>query len=141
MKFTEQDLVDAVAELALMQFFPHESKAQLQNQLRRMVPHKEALDWLTATLTASVPKWPGFAEVRALLITRYDPANPMKLDDELWCSLPGHTAADGEARHLAGHEERKLLEVGQNGALAQILKPKEAQKALAAVSIERRKRQ
>jgi hypothetical protein len=110
MTFTQKDLDLAVGRMALMDFFPQESKGALKVELAAMCPSLEALHWLTDTLVSGPGKWPGIAEVRGLLCTRFDAADGI---DRPFCSIPGFTADEAEARYLARHENTKALEQAQ----------------------------
>jgi hypothetical protein len=105
-KFTKADLNEAVDALEMLEYFPKEARGAVMTLLRNMVPHKQALDWLVAECVNHIGKWPGPAELRGLLCTRYDPADGI----DQWCSLPGYSAADAEAKALAEHEQRKIQE-------------------------------
>ena len=110
--FNERDLTDAVDELATLPFFPHESRGAVMIMLRRMCPHRAALRWLTGQVVNHVDQWPGIAELRGILCSRYDPADGI----DQWSSLPGYRAEDAEMRHIEEREQR-LLEARQ-GELA-----------------------
>lgn len=98
--FTEQDLIEAVDDLGTMPYFPVESRGSVMNLLRRMCPTRTALRWLVAEVINHVDKWPGLAELRAILCSRYDPADGI----DQWSSLPGYRADDAEMKHLEEHE-------------------------------------
>jgi len=98
-KFTINDLERAADDLSMLAYFPHEARASVMTLLRNMCPHKHALKWLVSELVNHVGKWPGPAEVRGLLCTRFDPADGI----DQWCSLPGYTAEEAEARHYDQH--------------------------------------
>jgi hypothetical protein len=98
--FTEQDLVQAVDDLATMPYFPTESRGSVMTLLRKMCPHRTALRWLVAEAVNHVDKWPGLAELRAILCMRYDPADGI----DQWSTLPGYRADDAEMKHLEAHE-------------------------------------
>jgi enoyl-CoA hydratase/carnithine racemase len=105
-RFTKQDLEEACNDFAMLPFFPQEARASVMMLLAKMCPHRRALRWLVEEVVNHVGKWPGPAELRGLLCTRYDPADGI----DHWCSLPGYTAADAEARHYAQHEQLKTQE-------------------------------
>ncbi|MGA8594465.1 MAG: hypothetical protein WB676_06945, partial [Bryobacteraceae bacterium] len=44
--------------------------------------------------------WPGLAELRGILCSRYDPADGI----DQWSTLPGYRADDAEMKHLEAHE-------------------------------------
>jgi hypothetical protein len=102
-KFNANDLEKACNDLAMLQYFPHDARASVMALLAKMVPHKRALRWLVSQLVNHVGSWPGPAEVRGLLCTRFDPADGI----DQWCSLPGFTAEEQEAKHLDRHQQLK----------------------------------
>jgi hypothetical protein len=99
--FTERDLVDAVDELAMLPFFPTESRGAVMALLGKMCPYRTALRWLVAEATNHLDRWPGPAELRGLLCTRYDAADGV----DQWCSLPGYRAEDAEEKHYEQHKQ------------------------------------
>lgn len=104
--FTPLDLVAVTDDFAMLRFFTGEIRPSVIALLARMVPHKEALFWLRDVLINHIGYWPGPAEVRGLLCTRFEPADGV----DQWCSLPGYTAQDGETRSLTKHEQLKAQE-------------------------------
>jgi hypothetical protein len=100
-KFTERDLAEAVDALAMMRFFPQESRAQVMLLLSRMCPHREALRWLVTEATSRLSDWPGPGELRGLLCTRYDAADGI----DRYCTLPGYRAEDYEQQHYERHKQ------------------------------------
>ena len=75
-------------------------------ELRRMCPSRTALDWLVREAVTHVRVWPGLAELRGILCTRYDAADGI----DQWSTLPGYCAQDAEARFLDGHDAAKANE-------------------------------
>lgn len=110
-KFTAMDLDLAIARLATCEYFPSGAgdRAAIAEALVDMCPHREALVWLTKTFRDRVGKWRGAAELRGVLCWRFKPADGIERD----CSIPGFTAADGEAKALEEHGQ--LLIGGWNG--------------------------
>jgi hypothetical protein len=104
--FTAADLEAACNDLAMLEFFPHQAKSGVLGLLRTMCPHKRALKWLVAELVNHVGKWPGPAEVRGLLCSRFDPADGI----DQWCSIAGYTAEEQEAKHLERHKQLTTAE-------------------------------
>lgn len=104
--FTPADLEAACDDLAMMEYFPRDSRVSVMSLLRNICPHKPALKWLVAELVNHVGTWPGPAEVRGLLCTRFDP--PDGIDQ--YCSLPGYSAQEQEARYLERHTQLKDAE-------------------------------
>lgn len=102
--FTEQNLVDAVDELATLPYFPGDERGVVMMRLRRMCPTRTALQWLVDETMNHLDRWPGLAELRGILCTRYTPADGI----DHWSTLPGYRAQDAEARFLEGHEQLKL---------------------------------
>lgn len=100
-KFTIDDLEIACNDLSMLAFFPHEARASVMTLLRTMCPHRRALKWLVAETVNHVGKWPGPAELRGLLCTRFDAADGI----DHWCTLPGYTAEEQEAKHLERHAQ------------------------------------
>lgn len=110
-----EDLAGALAQFSMLRYFPademaHESIVLL---LRRLCGTRERLMWLISRMVDHVGYWPGPAEVRGLFCTRFRPADGVEAD----CTLPGYTAADGEAtteratvKALPKAEAVKLLE-------------------------------
>jgi hypothetical protein len=103
-KFVTRDLERAVDDFSTMRFFPAEGRAAIMRELAAMCPHREALRWLVSEALAHVPIWPGLAELRGLLCTRYDAADGR----DAYCTLPGYSPTDQEAKHLEAHENLKL---------------------------------
>lgn len=114
-KFSAKELDHAINRLRLMKFFPSEpgAGAALAELLAKICPHREALEWLVSTLQNHVAEWPGAHEVRGLLCTRYDAADGV----DAWCSLPGFSAADAEARHYEHHAQLTGKSPGYDQAL------------------------
>lgn len=110
-KFNEKDLERACDDLAMLPYFPSESRQSVMRLLALMCPHKEALLWVVAEAVSRAPKWPGPTELRGLLCTRYDAADGK---DQPFCSIPGFTPSEMEAKYLAKHEERKMLGAAQD---------------------------
>lgn len=104
---SKNDLERACDDLAMLPFFPVEARASVMHLLAKMCPSKKALQWLVTEAVNRCPKWPGPAELRGLLCSRYDAADGV---DQPHCSIPGHTAAECEARYIAQHEETKALD-------------------------------
>lgn len=103
-KFTKRDLEIACDGLAMLRYFPSGSRGAVMELLANMCPHKEALEWLVAETVNHVADWPGSAELRGLLCTRFDAADGV----EGYTTLPGYTPAEMEARYLEQHERLKV---------------------------------
>jgi len=103
MKITNEALESACDDLGMLEYFPKEARVSVKLLLAKICPHTEALHWLTNTLVNHIGKWPGPAEVRGLLCTRYDAADGI----DQWCSLPGFTAEENYQRHLEQHKQLK----------------------------------
>lgn len=102
-KFTTKDLEEAVADLSLMKFFPSEpgSREAVMTLLRKMCPHRTALRWLVSEMVNHVREWPGAAEMRGLLCTRYDAADGI----DQYCGIQGYRPCDYEERHYEQHKQ------------------------------------
>jgi hypothetical protein len=74
--------------------------------LARMVPHEEALDWLVGAMIDRVGEWKGTAQLRALLCTRWAPADGIEGPT---CEITGFTPSDNESQSLIEHEDQKSL--------------------------------
>ena len=111
-KFSHRDLEQACDDFAMLAYWPAEARASVMRLLAQMCPHREALRWLVAEVVNHVGKWPGSAELRGILCSRYEPADGI----DQWSELAGYRAEDGEARYLAAHEAQKAIE--RSGALA-----------------------
>jgi hypothetical protein len=96
---TKADLERACDDLAMLEFFPHNSRASVMVFLGKLCAGKGHLRWLVDELVNHVGKWPGPAEVRGLLCSRFDPADGV----DQWCSLPGYTAEEAAAKTYAKH--------------------------------------
>jgi hypothetical protein len=103
--FSPRDLQLAIDDLAICEYFPADegARAAIMRLLARMVPHKEALQWLVTTYTNKVGKWKGPVELRAVLCTKYKPSDGV----EAFSSVPGFSADDSERACLEAHEQRK----------------------------------
>jgi hypothetical protein len=98
-KFSIDNLRDAVDDLATIPFFPRESRSSVQRELAKMCPSYKALRFVVDAAQARCTQWPGMAELRGLLCSRYDADDGI---DQPCCSIPGFTAEDAEARFLEG---------------------------------------
>lgn len=135
---TPLDLTEACEDLALLPYFPADGKPAIMRQLAAMCPHREALKWLVQTAINQVRTWPGPAELRGILCTRYDAADGV----DTWSTLPGFTAEDGEAKFLESHEALKLqsaetaaallAEIGADAAQLGLRVPKSRRSKIAA---------
>jgi hypothetical protein len=114
-----EKIIQAVGELAALKYFPADEGAReaLMKLLDRMVSTPEQLRWLVNTLIDQVGEYPGPAEIRGLFCVRYPPKDGV----EVWCSLPGFTAADSERKYIAAAEEQKHAEQISVPALKQFL--------------------
>ena len=97
-----RDLELAFDRLRLMKYPPPEnSKPALMDELAKMCPSPAALEWLIGELVNHVKEWPGIAEVRGLLCTRFDAADGV----DTYCSLPGYSQDEYEAKHYEQHRQ------------------------------------
>ena len=92
--FSKDDLLDAVADLSTMKFFPSDPGARVSicRSLAKMMPHYEALRWTIDRLVAMPIPWPGIGELRRLLCTKYGPADGLTAAS----SLPGCGAPESD---------------------------------------------
>lgn len=102
-KIEMSDLNRACDDLATIPYFPNESRGSVIEYLAKICPHYEALRWLVETAMNRITKWPGLAEIRGLLCTRYDARDGIDAP----CNLPGYTAAEMEAQHFEKHGQLK----------------------------------
>lgn len=120
-KLTPDDLEDAVNDLGMIPFFPRESRASVMRELAKMMPNLPALRWTVETAVAHCRQWPGMAEIRGLLCSRFSPADRI---DQPYCTIPGFTAEENEAKYLEQHEEIKQRELsGSAKQFLQLAKP------------------
>jgi hypothetical protein len=103
--FTESDLNRAVIDLSMLQFFPTDpgTQSSVMTLLRKMCPHREALQWLVNTMVNHVGKWYGPVELRGVLCWKYRPADGISAN----CSVAGFTPDDGEEISLERHKQLK----------------------------------
>ena len=94
MKITNENLAAALVQLSMLRFFPQgQAQKAIALYLEQLCGRADRLHWLVSELVNHVGEWPGPAQVRGLFCSRYRPADGIEAD----CSLPGYTAADGEA--------------------------------------------
>ena len=107
-KFNKADLAATNATFGMLSFYPSDPQAQaaIMALLVRMVPNREALEWLTNAMVDRVGVWKGPMELRAVLCTRWRPADGVEADS----SIPGFRPSDSEVRYIEQHEERMRLE-------------------------------
>jgi DNA polymerase III delta prime subunit len=74
-KITQGDLERACNRLETMDFFPKEQRSIVMEELLRMAPCAEALEWTVSHAVARSGKWPGLAELRGLLCQEFTPAD------------------------------------------------------------------
>jgi hypothetical protein len=107
--FSKADLDNAMAKLAMCQFFPREAATQsaIMELLAKMCPHKAALEWLVDTMVNKVGSWHGPAELRGVLSSRFRPTDGIEADCN---STPGFTPLDMERRYIEQAYELKCIE-------------------------------
>lgn len=128
-KFTRAELADAIANLGMCKYFPSSetARAAVKLLLAKMCPHKEALDWLIDTVVNKLGEWPGPAELRGILCTRFDPQDGVwfdckttvgfrpldafdrQMDEHLALKSGGWTADEQSRSLIADLSKRKLL--------------------------------
>jgi hypothetical protein len=124
-------LADACNDFAMLPFWPEAARASVMRMLAELCPHREALRWLVNSTVKRVGKWPGPAELRGMLCTRYDPADGI----ESYATTPGFTADDAEMRYIEREQQARngwLLSPAE--ALAQIAPPEAPLPALKQLS-------
>ena len=124
MRFTNEDLDFQMSRMGMLKFYPSSPamQAQIKALMAEMVPNKEALEWLVDQLVNRVNEWPGPAELRGLLCWKYSPADGITRD---YCTIPGFTPADGEAKYIAREAERETKEIsGESRKMLQLLASK-----------------
>lgn len=123
MKIEAVDIKSAITKMGMLKYFPTDEdvRAEIGALLARMCPHLEALHWLTRALIDGVGEWPGPAELRRMLASRYRLADgdegdaPVLAPEDIdWSRFPSH--ADERALPPAAP---KLLEAAA-GELATI---------------------
>lgn len=91
------DLGNAITRLRMLSYWPADAEGAVMELLLQMCPHSGALDWLVGVLINKIGRWPGPAEVRGLLCTRFRPADGIEGN----CSLSGFSPAAMEGRAAA----------------------------------------
>jgi len=76
MRFTGDDIKAALTKLTMLRFWPAEPDTRIEagELLARMVPSREALDWLTDAMLRD-GEWKGPGDMRRLLASRFTPAD------------------------------------------------------------------
>ena len=122
MQINPKDIKRSVTRMGMLKYFPAdaETRGEIGALLARMCPHLEALEWLTRQLIDGVGEWPGPAELRRILCSRWapadrDPFTPAEPDDIDWSQFPSH--ADERALPPAS---TKMLTAAQSTDLATI---------------------
>lgn len=97
-KFNLDNVNASLEKWSMLRYWPSEprTRAEIGALLIRMVPHREALDWLTDQLLNRIGEWPGPAELRGILCQKFVPLDGI----QGYSSLPGFTAEDAEQRYL-----------------------------------------
>ncbi len=87
MQFNGDDLKRAVGTLRLMRFSPladADTASALMEELARMCPGLEALEWLTRRTLQLYTEWPGLRELRAVLCARFKPADRIEVFSQVY---------------------------------------------------------
>jgi hypothetical protein len=115
-RFSKTDLAATNARFKMLAYYPSDPQAQaaILELLAEMVPHREALEWLTKAMVNRVGVWKGPAELRGVLCTKYRPADGV----EMHSVSPGFTPADNERRYIEQHQDRMRLEAATPPPLA-----------------------
>jgi hypothetical protein len=76
----------AVGSLSLLRFFPadDEARGMLGEILAAMCPDDDACDWLVRRTLELHNEWPGPVELRAILCSRYPPADGVDAYSSIW---------------------------------------------------------
>jgi hypothetical protein len=100
-KFKQTDLDKAVGKLRLLKMNPLSDPgvaSALMEKLAAMCPHKEALEWLASRATDLYREWPGILELRALLCSRYKPADGVQTYSSVFEVIPSEHPAQESAQ-------------------------------------------
>lgn len=132
MEFNTEDLKRAMGSLRLMRYSPltnTDAATALMEELARMCPSREALDWVVQRSLQLFAEWPGVLEIRAVLCARYKPQDGIEVYSEIYPAgipperpseaaerlalPPGEASGDAEMAGLvAGLAERRALPAG-----------------------------
>jgi hypothetical protein len=131
-RIDRNDLVRANAVLQTIPFYPADEGAQsaVCEWLAKTCPHREALEWLTATVTATMAQWGGIVALRDLLTRRYRAAdgagNAAAPDAEAinWSRYPSH-----ETEHAVPPADLARLSAGEHQTAARLLADSPAEQA------------
>ena len=99
-KVDMMDLERAVDDLGTLRFFSVDSRAAVMDQLRRMMPSREALQWTIQNILLVTAEWPGLSEIRGVLCWKYDALDGI----DGYSTLPRFNCIEGEARTLDAHK-------------------------------------
>lgn len=99
-------VISAVERLSCLAMFPSSdgARTEIMRLVDRMVSDETQLEWLVRTMVDQVGEWKGTKELRAILCTRFKPADGI----EAYSELPGFRAADIEAEKPALLPERYI---------------------------------
>ena len=90
---TKYEMKSAMLQLSMLKFFPQaEAQQAIAMYLAQICGNGDRLSWLVSQLVNHVGEWPGPAEVRGLLCSRFKPADGIEAD----CTLAGFSPSDGE---------------------------------------------
>lgn len=109
-QFGKHDLEVALRKFGMLRFFPPDpaTRTEIGILLAKIVPSREALDWLVDAMVNRVGEWKGPAELRAVLCWRYRPLDGIEADSQ----IAGFKPSDGERLYEAAHvENSKPLEI------------------------------
>jgi hypothetical protein len=98
-------------------FWKEAMRAPVRALLGRICPHRAALYWLVCEIVNHINEWPGPAELRGLLCTRFDPEDGIDRP----CNLPGYSPDDQEAKYIVRHEQIKRAEPQLTGEAQQMI--------------------
>jgi hypothetical protein len=114
--FTTEDLERAIGGLRLLRFNPladPQATAALMEELAAMCPHRQALEWLAKRAPNVYTEWPGLRELRALLCSRFKPADGIDIDSAVYVDgIPSERLMEPERLALPpGHQTSADLEL------------------------------
>jgi hypothetical protein len=118
----QEQIAEAVEELAAIPFFPSEPGARfaVMRAMEKFVSGASELRWLIDTAVGAMREWRGVAEVRGLYCVRFRPADGKGEA----CMIPGFTAGDIEASRAllpAAPERPRSNKLLKAGAVAELL--------------------
>lgn len=114
-------LMLACDDFAMLDYWREAIRGSVVNYLARLCPHREALRWLVREVTDHVGKWPGPAEIRGILCTRFDPADGV----DGYSTIAGYRPEDAEMRYRLRETESYAGLLSPGEALAALVEHSE----------------